>query len=80
MTIPNGVTDIQASGFKNNKLTSIAIPNSVTNIGNDAFGNNKIPQGSATIDRASGSVTLGTNVFANNGTGGTTTITPVYLR
>jgi hypothetical protein len=80
VTIPNGITTIGTEAFYENVLTSIALPNSVTTIGNRAFRYNRIPQGSATIDRAQGTVTVGSNAFANNGIDGKTTITLEYLR
>jgi hypothetical protein len=80
VTIPNTVQNINYFAFRYNSLTTIAIPNSVTFIGSYAIANNKIPQGSATIDKTSGSVTIQSGAFYFNGTSGSTTITPVYLR
>ena len=80
LTIPNTVTSIGPDAFSTNALTSVAIPNSVTSIGNSAFQYNNILQGNATIDNTSASVTIGTNVFDNNGADKATIITPVFLR
>ena len=80
VTIPNSVTTIGEWAFYNNQLTNVTIPNSVTSIQNQAFGYNKILQGQAKIDNQVGKVSLGTNVFDNNGSNSTEVITPVYLR
>ena len=40
MTIPNSVTSIGVSSFRDTKLTSVTIPNSVTLIGHYAFSEN----------------------------------------
>lgn len=78
VTIPTSVTSIGYSAFYQNQLPSIVIPNSVTNIGYSAFQYNNILQGSATIDNLSANVTLGANVFDNNGADRLTIITPVF--
>ena len=80
VTIPNSVTSIGTYAFSSNKLISVTIPNSVTSIGSNAFRYNYILQGNATIDNTSGSVSIGSYVFYNNGPSSSTTITPVYLR
>jgi prepilin-type N-terminal cleavage/methylation domain-containing protein len=80
VTIPTSVTTIGTWAFADNLLTSVAVPNSVTSIGTSAFRYNNILQGNATIDRVSGTVTIGQYAFDNNGASKTTTITPVYLR
>ncbi len=80
LTLPLGILQINNYAFANNQLTSLAIPNSTSFIGNQAFKYNRLIQGNATIDNSSGNVTLGSNVFDNNGVDGQITITPVYLR
>jgi prepilin-type N-terminal cleavage/methylation domain-containing protein len=77
--IPNSITSINIGVFYRNQLTSITIPNSVTSIGSSAFQYNKIPQDSAIIQRAEGTVIIGASCFNNNGTDGNTTITPKYV-
>jgi hypothetical protein len=79
ITIPNSVTSIEYGALSNNHLTSVTIGSGITSINSLAFANNYIPQGSATINRASGSVTIDAYAFTNNGASQTTTITPVYL-
>lgn len=78
LTIPNSVTSIGDNAFYQNQLSGAVIPNSVTSIGNSAFQYNNILQGSATIDNSAANVTLGANVFDNNGADRLTIITPVF--
>ena len=80
LIIPNTITSIGPSAFSYNAITSVTIPTSVTSIGDSAFQYNNILQGSATIDNVSANVTLGANVFDNNGADKNTIITPVFLR
>ena len=80
VTIGNNVISIGNYAFYENQLTSVTIPNSVRSIGNVAFGGNKITQGNFKIDNTFGSVSIGYYAFVDNGTNGTTTITPTYLR
>lgn len=80
LNIPNGIVTIGSWAFADNNLTQVTLPNSITYIHSYAFAYNSIPQGSLTIDRASGTVNIGSGAFYYNGYSGGTTIIPVYLR
>jgi hypothetical protein len=78
--IPNGTKSIGNYAFGQLDITSVSIPNSVQIIGREAFRYNNIIQGNATINNHAANVSVGINVFANNGEDGLTTIFPRYLR
>ncbi len=79
VTIPSSVISIDTYAFRNNQIVSVAIPSSVTSIGSYAFYTNKIPQGDFIVNNIATNISIGSYALNNNGTNGTTTITPVYV-
>ncbi|GHT96074.1 hypothetical protein FACS1894141_5790 [Spirochaetia bacterium] len=62
VTIPNSVTSIGDSAFKNCDLTQIDIPSGVTSIGNGAFSSNKLTN----ITIPKGVTVIGDRAFSGN--------------
>src|SRR5215469_4957883 len=59
VTVPDSVTNIEASAFDNSSLTTITTGNGVTAIGNDAFNSSSLTD----ITIGSGVTTIGNDAF-----------------
>ena len=62
ITIPNGVTNIAASAFKNKNLTSVNLPDGLTSIGIKAFKGNNLES----LDIPGSVTNIGDSAFAGN--------------
>lgn len=74
--IPQSVKRIEENAFKDNDLTDVEIPHSVDFIGPGAFSDNKIEN--LTIKKSSSDITVSSGTFSNNGSSGTSNISPTY--
>ena len=62
LTIPNGVSSIEARAFYDSQLTAVVIPNSVTSIGGNAFNSNQL----TSVIIPNSVTSIGEQAFYNN--------------
>lgn len=65
LTIPEGVTKIEANAFAGNNIKNIVIPSTVTEIGNYAFSTKNYLKDECTLTLPEGLKTIGSRAFRN---------------